>query len=79
MHVSILAINETLFSGEAAKLTARTSGGEITILDGHLPIISDLTGPVGLTDNSGKRTDIDASSGFIEVRPESEVVILVNK
>ena len=78
MRVSVYSIEETLFEGEAEKVIAKTPMGEITVLDDHLPIVSSLVGPVLKIfgrDESTTQT-IDISSGFLEVRPESEVVIL---
>ena len=78
MHISIYSLQNTLFDGEAEKLIANTPQGQITVLDRHLPLISTLKGPaVELVDNTGKRTKIEISSGVLEVRPESEAVLLV--
>ena len=79
MRVSVYSLQNTLFSGTAEKLICCTPQGQITVLDRHLPLISTLNGPaVELVDNTGKRTKIEISSGVLEVRPESEVVLLVN-
>ncbi|MEK7113423.1 MAG: hypothetical protein AAB873_01200 [Patescibacteria group bacterium] len=60
-------------------MIARTTTGEITVLDGHIPLISSLVGPeLKIVDKKGKENTVVISSGFIEVRPESEVVILAN-
>lgn len=79
MQVRVYSIQNTLFEGEAEKLIANTSLGQITVLNDHLPLISDLKGPeiqiVG-KDNSNK---ININSGFIEVKPNSEVVVLVGE
>lgn len=77
MKVSIHSIKSTLFSGEAEKLLAHTPQGQITILDNHIPLITKLIGPaVVAVDRAGQTQDIPLNSGILEVRPESEVVIL---
>ena len=77
MRISIYSIQETLFEGEAEKLIANTSLGQITVLDNHLPLISDLKGSeIQIVDKEDKKSIINISSGFIEVRPNSEVVVL---
>lgn len=77
MKVSIYNISETVFDDDAEKIIVSTSLGEITILDGHIPIISMIRGPAfSLVDKDGKTKIIKVSSGFIEVRPENHVVIL---
>lgn len=80
MKISIYTIQNTLFEGEAEKLIAETALGEITVLNNHLPLISTLAGPhIKLVDKNEKEVIIDIASGFLEIRPESEVVALVNQ
>lgn len=77
MKLSIYSIQSTLFDGVAEKLIAKTAMGEITVLDNHLPLVTILEGPhVEIIDTRGERNTIAIRSGFLEVRPESEVVIL---
>ena len=79
MRLSIHSIQQTLFSGEAEKLICHTPQGQITVLDDHLPIISTLTGPnVEIVKTNREKNIVEIGSGVLEVRPESEVVILVN-
>lgn len=78
MRVEIYSIQNALFAGEAEKLIAQTPLGEITILENHLPLISFLQGPtVKIVDKEKKENIINIVSGFLEVRPESEVVAIV--
>lgn len=78
MKVSIYTIQNTLFAGEAEKLIAQTSMGEITILKDHLPLISILHGPsIKIVDKLEKENIVTIRSGFLEVRPESEVVAII--
>ena len=80
MKLSIYSLEKTLFEGEAEKIIARSTTGEITILDEHVPIVTLLKGPgVDVFDKSGKKNIISFSSGVLEVRPESEAVILANQ
>lgn len=79
MNLGIYSIEKTLFSGEAEKVIARTPLGQITVLNDHLPIISEVTGPhLEIIQKNEERVEIKLRSGFIEVRPHSEVAILVN-
>lgn len=79
MKVAIYSIQDTLFEGEAEKLIVSTTAGQMTVLDQHIPLISSLFGPsLEVVDNKGKKNIIELVSGFLEVRPESEVVILAN-
>ena len=79
MTVSVYTLENTLFEGEAEKIIARTPLGEISILDNHLPLISSLVGSeLCIVDKENKKNIIKINSGFIEVRPGSEVMILAN-
>lgn len=80
MRVAIHSLQKTLFKGEAEKLIAQTPMGEITILENHLPLISSLKGPaIKILDKDKKEDLIEIGSGFLEVRPESEVVVLIDQ
>lgn len=80
MKLAVYTIDKTLFSGEAEKIIARTSTGEITVLDGHIPLISELImGEIRILDSEKRETRIAIQSGFIEVRPESKTVILAQQ
>lgn len=77
MRVSIHSISKTLYDGFAEKLICETPMGQMTVLDHHLPIISQIIAPsLAIVQKTGERTEIPVSVGFLEVRPESEVVIL---
>ncbi len=78
MKISVYSMQETLFEGDAQKLIVQTPLGETTILDHHIPLISILEGPfIKLATQTGEKI-IGIASGFLEVRPESEVVILAH-
>ena len=77
MRLASYSIQNTLFECEVEKLIARTPLGEISVLDNHIPLISTLVGPsLSTIDKNGKKDIIPVSSGIIEVRPGSEVVVL---
>ena len=80
MRIAIYSIQNILFEGAAEKLLCGTPQGQITVLNNHIPLISTLTGPaVEVVDIEGKSTKVALSGGILEVRPESEVVILANQ
>jgi len=77
MKLGIYTLEKTLFEGNVEKVIARTPLGEITVLDKHIPLLSMIQGPrVDIVDSNGKKDTIRISSGFLEVKPESEVTIL---
>jgi len=80
MKLGIYTIEKTLFDGEAEKIIARTSTGEITVLDGHVPLVSELTrGEIRILDPEKRETRLPIQAGFIEVRPENKTVILAEQ
>ena len=79
MKVDIVSLEKVLFKGEANKLIVKTVGGEITVLHNHIPLVTMLeNAPVKLVDKDDKEHIIDIHGGFLEVRPESHVVILAS-
>ena len=79
MKINIYSIQSTLFRGEAEKLIATTPMGEITVLDNHLPLVTTLIGPeIYIIDKTSKKSTFKIMSGFLEVRPDSEIVVLAN-
>lgn len=78
MKLSIYTLKEVLFEGSADKIITRTDLGQIAVLDTHIPLISALKGPDVRVVKNGNEEVIPINSGIIEVRPESEVVILAN-
>jgi len=80
MFLSIYTLKNVLFEGEVEKVIAQTPEGEISVLANHLPLISMLEGPaVRLIDKQGKEEKIKIKSGFIEIQPQSQVVILAEQ
>ncbi|MDP3956633.1 MAG: F0F1 ATP synthase subunit epsilon [bacterium] len=79
MQLHIYSLKKVLFEGEAKSLTVRSTGGELTILDNHLPLITMLqAGPLKVINDKGTAQRIDIISGFLEVKPESVVTVLAD-
>ncbi len=77
--MAIYSIQKTIFEGEVESLTLPTSTGEITVLDGHVPLIS-LVNPGNMRyTHSGTEKSLSFPGGILEVRPGSEAVILARE
>ena len=77
MNIAIHSIQGTRWQGTASKLICYTSLGQMTVLDHHIPLVSNIIGPhVEIVGTEGNKETIPVSSGFIEVRPGSEVIVL---
>lgn len=79
MRLSIHTIQKTLFEEEIKSVTLPTTSGEITVLDNHLPLITVVKpGEIYYTDQQNKGGRLSLTGGILEVKPESEALILAN-
>lgn len=73
MYFSIYTLEKPLFEGEIKSATLPTKVGEITILDGHIPLIAALKqGSVKIIGKDESITNVEINGGFAEVRPPIE-------
>jgi len=78
MRVFIYSLEKILYEGEAKSLTVKTSLGEITVLDNHRPLITDILKSVlKVIDLNNKEHYFETSSGFLEVNNSNEVKALI--
>ena len=79
MELSIYSIKEILFQGKAQLLNCKTSAGEITVLDKHEPLITVLSeGVIKIIDEEKKDRFFPIKSGFMEVKPGSQVRCIID-
>lgn len=67
-----------MFSDTVEQVSVMTKQGEITVLPHHIPLVSLLVPGELRYKKAGQDNFIAVSTGFIEVRPNSEVVILAD-
>ncbi|MDO8504481.1 MAG: F0F1 ATP synthase subunit epsilon [Candidatus Liptonbacteria bacterium] len=80
MKLGIYSLKRALFQGVAGSLNCKTRNGEITVLDGHRPLISVLgAGALKIIDENKKEVYIPISSGFLAVHAGSEVKLIVEE
>lgn len=73
MKLKILSLEGTLYDGEVAQITLPSEDGEITVLKGHIPVITLLKEGVIKTPEQ----NFDILGGFAEITGE-KVVVLAN-
>ena len=79
MKLGIYTIEKTLYEGEVKEVIAKTTTGEISILQNHIPLVTRLTaGPLAFIAENGGRSELLIQSGFLEVQPEDGVVVLTD-
>ncbi|MPZ87636.1 MAG: ATP synthase F1 subunit epsilon [Nitriliruptorales bacterium] len=79
MQVDIVTPEESLFSGEATEVFARSQEGEIGILPGHQPALLALTAgsPVRVRPTGEQEQSFALAGGFLEFR-ENRLTVLAD-
>jgi F-type H+-transporting ATPase subunit epsilon len=68
LHVEVVSADRTVWSGEATRVIARTSEGDVGILPGHAPLLSLLVdGVVDVLTSEDETWVAAVSTGFISV------------
>ena len=80
MKLSVYSLKKILFQGDAQLLNCKTIMGEITVLDNHETFITVLSsGTMKIIDSDKNEHFSPIKSGFLEVRPENEVRVIVEE
>jgi F-type H+-transporting ATPase subunit epsilon len=71
VHVDLVAVEESVWSGEADLVIARTTEGELGVLPGHAPLLGQLAeaSEVKIRKPDGDLT-FEVSGGFLSVTGE---------
>jgi F-type H+-transporting ATPase subunit epsilon len=76
LRVDLVSADQSVWSGEAKMVIAKTTEGEIGLLAGHEPLLAILSqGEVRITLPEGERITANAEDGFLSV--ENNVVTIV--
>ena len=79
MQLQIISLKGVQYEGDIKSVNAKTTSGEITVLDHHLPLITVFTkGQLVVRDMSNKETVIHTESGFLEVKDDNQAVALIS-
>lgn len=79
IKTKIIIPTGVVFSSDTQSVNIATTAGEITILPNHAPLISKISGGhVKLRIDEGEKI-FSLGDGVLEIRQNSEVVILVSK
>jgi len=80
MRIFIYSLEKILYEGDIKSLTTKTSLGEITILDHHRPLVTDILNSVmKVIDLNDKEHYFNVAGGFLEVNNLNEIKALVFK
>jgi len=76
VHCDIVSAEEELFSGLVEMVVAHGHQGDVGILMGHAPLLTDLKpGPVRVIKQGGEEEIFYISGGFLEVQPNMVKVL----
>ncbi|GAB3200555.1 F0F1 ATP synthase subunit epsilon [Geodermatophilus arenarius] len=77
LQVELVAVERTIWSGEASMVIARTTEGEIGVLPGHAPLLGELApgGVVTVRTTEGPDMVVAAHGGFLSVTPKGVSIL----
>ena len=77
MHVELVSIEKSLWSGEATAVFARTTEGQLGILPGHIPLLGALAPgfAVRIDQEDGDSLSVAVHGGFLSVRKDGVSVL----
>jgi F-type H+-transporting ATPase subunit epsilon len=76
VHCDIVSAEQYLFSGLIELLVASGSQGDLGIIFGHAPLLTDLKpGPVRLVKQNGEEEIYYLSGGYLEVQPNKVSIL----
>lgn len=79
MKLHVYSLEKAAFERNAVSVNVKTAIGELTILDNHRPLIAPLAkGSIRIIEREGNEQIIEAIGGLLEIRPGSDVTILLD-
>ncbi|WP_018729389.1 F0F1 ATP synthase subunit epsilon [Salinispora oceanensis] len=77
LHVELVAVEETVWSGEAEMVMARTTEGELGVMPGHAPLLGQLaeSGQVRIKVAGGDQLSYEVAGGFLSVSDKGVTVL----
>ena len=78
LKFKIITLEKTVYEAEVDAVTIPTTDGEITVLARHTPLVAVLKPGSMLVKKDKQDLLLSVSSGFVEVRQDSQVIILAD-
>lgn len=76
LQVTVVAAEHAVWSGEARRVVAKTTEGEIGILPGHEPVLGIVAGgQVRIVTVDGEHLTAQADGGFLSVENDRVTVV----
>lgn len=78
LHLIIITQEKELVSQDVDSVTAMTTSGEVTILPGHIPLMTKLTDTEFIYRVKGISHSLAISGGFMNVEPNNRLIVLAD-
>ncbi|MEP7166554.1 MAG: ATP synthase F1 subunit epsilon [Candidatus Woesebacteria bacterium] len=78
LHLTIVTQEKELLSEDVDSITAMTTTGEVTILPGHIPLMTKLSDTEFVYRIKGQAKSLAVTGGFLNVEPGSKVIVLAD-
>ncbi len=75
LHLEIITPDQTVYEGEADSVTLQASDGEITVLPGHIPLLTTLAPGVAIIHHGDTEHLFALSGGTVEIDGKSVRVL----
>ncbi|MFV0458761.1 MAG: F0F1 ATP synthase subunit epsilon [Actinomycetales bacterium] len=76
LDVSLVSAHETVWSGAASLVLARTLEGEMAVMAGHTPLLGVLaSGEVRITPTDGSQFSAEIDGGFLSVEHDRVLIV----
>ncbi len=76
--LKVVTPERIVYEDEVDSVTAMTEMGEITVLPNHIPIVANMRAGEMRLKKDAEEFFLAASTGFIQVRPGNQVVVLAD-
>jgi F-type H+-transporting ATPase subunit epsilon len=78
LSIKIVTPERTVYEDEVDSVTVMTESGEITVLPGHVPLVTNLRAGEMHLKKDGEEVLLAASTGFLQVHDGRHVVVLAD-
>ena len=78
LHLTIVTQEKELLSIDVESITADTTSGQVTILPGHIPLMTKLADTELVYRTKGQTQSLAVTGGFLNVEPQDKIVVLAD-
>ncbi len=76
MKLYIYSLESIIYEGDADVITLPTTAGEISVLENHVPLISELKKGEIRIKNGNTQEEFPITGGFAEIKPRKTILLV---